>query len=92
MFRFWLRRRKTKRPIYDKKPSTEVLVGSVIGQVWDRVSKRGKHYSVVSFGRFKAYNEKMYVTRFLYLSDLDDLVEVIRGIHESVEKKPKRIR
>lgn len=57
-------------------PADEIIVGSVIAQLWKRKSRFGKPYWSLSLGRWKADKRKMFVTRYVYPSDLDDVIEV----------------
>lgn len=56
-------------------PAEEIIVGSTIAQLWKRKSRFGKTYWSITVGRWKADKRKMYITRYFYANDLDDLIE-----------------
>ena len=61
------------------------MSGSVIAQLWKRKSKLGRYYWTITFARWKTDGKKMYVTKYLYRSDLDDLIEVCLLLKERMK-------
>lgn len=67
-------------------PDDFEMSGSVVAQLWKRQSKRGRSYWTITFGRWNAYKKKLYMSKQLYPSDLDDIIEVCYMLKKRMRK------
>lgn len=84
---FRRRQAKPRRDRQQELPAEEFHVGSVVVEVWQRRSRSGRGYVELSIGRWRTTPKSMWVSRFLYKSDVDDLLEAIYRTKEAFERK-----
>lgn len=62
------------------------MCGSVVAQISERRSRFGRNYYSITLGRWKTNGKKMLVSRFLYASDLDDVIELCMRLQERIPR------
>ena len=89
---FGRRHRKSRKRLSGKvygidRPVNEYQVGSVTVQTWNRESRFRKKYRVISVGRWSTNGRKMWLSKYLYPSDIEDLLEILLTYQKDLTKR-----